>query len=136
MTVSPANPHYLKYKLCFRSDSSSSCCSDYNGCNHCISQDTIDSGHKTRCKKTQKDLETELDSLGDRDLDQIPGIDLVSEDTTDTQADNEERGSSLGVSLVSRMRSSFRRRSPATMGQVDKSEILLQERSNTRMTMV
>ena len=80
------------------------------------------------CKMTQKALEPELDTLGDREL--------VSEDTTDTQADNEERASSLGISIVSRMRTSFRRRSPVTMGQVDKSEILLQERSNTRMTMV
>ena len=101
-----------------------------------MSQDTIDSGHKTGCKKTQTDIETELDSLGDRELGQISGSGLVSEETTDTQADNEERGPSLGVSLVSRMRSSFRRRSPVTIGQVDKSEILLQERSNTRMTML
>ena len=56
-----------------------------------MSQDTIDSGHKTGCKKTQKDMETELDSLGDGELGQIPGGVFVSEDTTDTQADNEER---------------------------------------------
>ena len=100
-----------------------------------MSQDTIDSGHKTGCKQ-HVDMETELDSLGDREMGHMPGSSLVSDDTTDTQADKEERGSSLGVSLVSRVRSSFRRRSPVTVGQVDKSEIVLQERSNTRMTMV
>ena len=49
----------------------------------------------------------------------------MSEDNTDNQADKEEQRYSLGISLVSRMRSSFRRMSPVTIGQVDKSEMLL-----------
>ena len=40
-----------------------------------MSLDKIDSGHKTGCKKTQKDMETELDSLGDTELRQRVGTD-------------------------------------------------------------
>ena len=93
-------------------------------------------GHKTGCKQAQTEMETELDSLGDREIGQVPGNSWVSEDTTETLSDKVDPSTSLGVSLVSRMRSSFRRRSNVTMGQVDKSEILMKERSSSRMTMV
>ena len=85
-------------------------------------KDTLARGDKVGCRQVQKEMETDLTCLRDSEGEQVSGNGWVSEDTAEIVLDDPS--------------TSWRRRSNVKSGQVDKSEILLHERSSTRMTMV